>query len=66
MTTIKNQAKDKEHYIKSWDEHVKQLSFLGYPLMESSKENELYDELIQIQNRLNQLIKIAADNDFNK
>jgi len=53
---------DKETYIKSWNNHIEELISIGYPLMRAG--DGLFDELTRIQDRLEELVKIAADKDF--
>ena len=55
---------DKEKYIRTWTGHVNQLINLGLPLMTAGKNTDYYDELLDIQDRLDKLIQIAADEDF--
>ena len=62
---LSSTTSDKEKYIRNWKEYVNQLARLAYPLINASKaQNEYYAELLEIQSRLNQLIQIAANEDF--
>ena len=53
---------DKNRYIETWNSHIQQLTTLGLPLIYA--EDGLFDELTRIQDRLEELVKIAADEDF--
>ena len=53
---------DKVKYIKTWNEYIQQLTKLALPLMHA--EDGLFDELTRIQDRLEELVLIAADEDF--
>ena len=57
-----NTTNDKQKYIAAWSHHVDQLTSLGMPLI--SKDAELYKELTAMQDRLRELVLIAADSDF--
>jgi len=59
---MSNNTDSKEKYIRIWKEHIKQLGSLSMPLMD--KDIELYQELLSIQERLDQLVDIAAEEDF--
>ncbi len=59
-----NDEPSEEKYIKIWCDYVEELKHLGYPLMNASKDMELYYELKQIQIRLAELINIAANEDY--
>jgi len=61
-----SQAKDKDHYIKSWNAHIQTLSSLGMPLLDTPRRGSMgyYEELTLIQARLEELVLIAADEDF--
>ena len=64
MSFLSDTTTKKSEYIKQWGDHVNQLERIGWPLIEASEGNEFYTELQEIKHRLNQLIKIAADEDF--
>ena len=59
---MSNNTDSKEKYIRIWKAHIKQLGSLSMPLMD--KDIELYQELLSIQERLDQLVDIAAEEDF--
>ena len=61
---LSSTTSDKGRYITIWENHVNELERIGTALLCASKTNELYDELHKIQSRLNQLIQIAANEDF--
>lgn len=54
----------KERFIEAWKWHINELNYLGYPLLNASKTAEFYYELMIMMNRLDQLVEIAADEDF--
>lgn len=56
------QAKDKLHYVMSWESHVNQLSGIAWAL--SDRDDGSYERLHEIQKELKELIKKAADQDF--
>lgn len=53
---------DKQKYINVWVYHIEQLSGLGIPLIKT--DNKLYEELNAIQDRLKELVVVAANQDF--
>lgn len=53
---------DKGKYTKAWNAHIEELTSLGMPL--TSFDGSLYLELKDIQSRLKEMVKIAADVDF--
>lgn len=57
---------DKNKYIEAWNSHIKQLSSLGLPLLDVAVRGRIsyYEELKQIQQRLEELVLIAAKKDF--
>jgi hypothetical protein len=61
-----NTAKNKEHYIKVWNSHIDSLNGLQFPLMDASKGKSYsyYAEIKEIQQRLKELIELAANNEF--
>jgi len=62
---IQTTTTDKDKYIRSWNDHIEQLNGLSLPLINSSDdENDYWSELNNIQARLMEMVKIAADTDF--
>ena len=61
---LSSTTSNKEKYIRAWTEHVNQLTNLGLPLMTATKDINYYNELLDIQDHLNKLIQIAANEDF--
>jgi hypothetical protein len=58
-------ARDKNHYVTAWTSVVNKLAGLDFPLIESSdEEHDYYAELNAIRVRLNEIIAIAANNEF--
>jgi hypothetical protein len=58
-------ARDKNHYLTAWNNVVSNLNGLSFPLIESSNDHDdYYAELKAIRVRLNELIAIAANNEF--
>lgn len=55
-----SKAKDKQQYISTWNSHITKLSYLGNPLLGTGN----LEELIRTIQRLKELVKIAADEDF--
>ena len=53
---------NKKVFIDSWNNHIAELVKIGYPLIKA--EDGLFDELTKIQDRLEELVIIAADEDF--
>lgn len=64
---ISGHTNDKEKYLTQWNAHIGQLIYLGSPLIDSSQgDNGLarYAELLEIKERLLELVQIAADQEF--
>ncbi len=61
---LSSTTKDKQRFIDAWTSHVNQLSSLGLALIDASDGTEYFDELQVMQQRLNELVQIAADEDF--
>jgi hypothetical protein len=53
---------DKQKYINVWGYHIDQLKGLGIPLI--GADAKLYEELNAIQDRLKELVVVAANQDF--
>jgi len=53
---------DKGRYIEAWTSHIENLGRIGYPLIKAG--DGLFDELTRIQDRLEELLKIAAKVEF--
>lgn len=56
------QARDKQHYIETWEAHIDQLVSLGMPLIDADRKH--WPELQAIQARLKELTAIAADQTY--
>jgi len=59
---LSNTTSDRAVYVKSWRQHISQLEGLALPLMDS--DLDLYKELGDIKERLNNLVFIAAETEF--
>jgi hypothetical protein len=59
-------TKNKEHYMTAWIAQVSQFNTLHYPLIEASKKtpHDFYAEIKELQQRLRELVEIAANNEF--
>jgi len=55
-------TEEKPRYIHYWTNYIQELTKLGLPLIKAG--DGLFDELTAIQDRLDELVKIAADEDF--
>ena len=57
---------DKQKFLDAWHYHIKQLSGLGMPLARASITGspDLWVELEQIKARLDELVLVAANEDF--
>ena len=55
---------DKDRYLDTWFSHINELKHIGSPLIDASEVTEHYDKLLVIMEDLRQLVKIAADQDF--
>ena len=55
---------DKERYLDIWFSHINELRRLGPPLIDASEGTEHFDKLNVLMEDLRQLVKIAADEDF--
>ena len=59
------EAKDRDHYVNSWNSYIQQLNKLGMPLIKTSdKERDCFMELKECMDKLKELVIVAADIDF--
>ena len=59
---LSSTTKSKSRYIESWNNHIQELTRIGYPLIKAG--DGLFDELTAIQDRLDELVEIAAKEEF--
>ncbi len=57
-------AKNKDEYAQAWNSHIDELSLLGSALIISDTDAKNYMKLKELQKQLKELVKIAADIDY--
>ena len=55
-------ARDKQHFIEAWQEHIKQLNSLGWTAVKIDK----FEQLQNLQGELIELVHEIADYDFSE